>query len=196
VEPLDAGGTGSAALSALVDNHRRFLTFLERRTGDRATAEEILQSAFVKGLEKAGEIRDEERAVAWFYRVLRNALTDHWRARGVEHRALEGLARELADAAEPPPEVATELCGCFGPLLGALKPEYAEILRRVDLEGARPLDFAAEAGITPNNAMVRLHRARKALREQLTLSCRTCAEHGCLDCSCGRPRAADDVHAH
>lgn len=196
MERVDAGAQGSATLAALVDNHRRFLAFLERRTGDRATAEEILQSAFVKGLEKVGEIRDEERAVAWFYRVLRNALTDHWRSRGVEHRALEGLARELADAAEPPPEVATELCGCFAPLLGALKPEYAEILRRVDLEGARPLDFAAEAGITPNNAMVRLHRARKALREQLTLSCRTCAEHGCLDCSCGRPQPPRDVHAH
>lgn len=196
MEHVDSGGPGSAALAALVDNHRRFLAFLERRTGDRATAEEILQSAFVKGLEKVGEIRDEERAVAWFYRVLRNALTDHWRARGVEHRALEGLARELADAAEPPPEVAAELCGCFAPLLGALKPEYAEILRRIDLEGVRPLDFAAEAGITANNAMVRLHRARKALREQLTLSCRTCAEHGCLDCSCGRPRPPRDVPAH
>jgi len=33
--------------------------------------------------------------------------------------------------------------------------------------------------------MVRLHRARKALRERLTASCRACAEHGCLDCSCG-----------
>lgn len=196
MESVDAGGPGSAALAALVDNHRRFLAFLERRVGDRATAEEILQSAFVKGLERAGEIRDEERAVAWFYRVLRNALVDHWRARGVEHRALEGLARELADAAEPPPEIAAELCGCFAPLLDALKPEYAEILRRVDLEGTRPLDFASAAGITANNAMVRLHRARKALREQLTLSCRTCAEHGCLDCSCGRPRPPHDVHAH
>jgi len=194
VESVESGGSASAALSALIDNHRRFLAFLERRTGDRATAEEILQSAFVKGLEKAGEIRDEERAVAWFYRVLRNALTDHWRARGVEHRALEGLARELADAAEPPPEVAAELCGCFAPLLENLKPEYAEILRRVDLEGARPLDFAAGAGITANNAMVRLHRARKALREQLTLSCRTCAEHGCLDCSCGKPKPAKETH--
>jgi RNA polymerase sigma-70 factor (ECF subfamily) len=31
---------------------------------------------------------------------------------------------------------------------------------------------------------VRLHRARRALGRQLTLSCRTCAEHGCFDCSC------------
>ena len=63
--------------------------------------------------------------------------------------------------------MATELCGCFAPLLEALKPEYAEILRRVDLEGRKPAEFARETGITPNHAMVRLHRARKALRADL-----------------------------
>lgn len=184
------GGPPPAVVAALVENHRRFLAFLERRVGSRADAEEILQTAFVKGLERAGEIRDEERAVAWFYRMLRNALVDHWRHRGAEARAEAALARELADAHEPPPELAAEICACFEPLLEALRPEYAEILKRVDLEGARPLDFAAEAGVTPNNAMVRLHRARRALREQLRASCRTCADHGCLDCSCGRPKAA------
>lgn len=187
------GGASEAArpavVAALVENHRRFLVFLERRVGSRADAEELLQATFVRGLERAGEVRDEERAVAWFYRMLRNALVDHWRARGAESRASEALARELADAHEPAPELAPEICGCFEPLLAALKPEYAEILRRVDLEGVRPLDFAAEAGMTPNNAMVRLHRARQSLREQLQASCRTCADHGCLDCSCGRPKA-------
>ena len=42
----------------------------------------------------------------------------------------------------------------------------------------------AEDGITPNLAMVRLHRARRALRLRLEESCRACAAHGCLDCSC------------
>ena len=83
------------------------------------------------------------------------------------------------------PEVEAALCHCFEALLPALRPEYSEILRRVDLEGSRPADFAREAGLTANNAMVRLHRARKALRADLQRSCRTCADHGCLDCSCG-----------
>lgn len=174
-----------AILAAWVENHRRFLQFLERRVGDRAAAEEILQAAFVRGLERAGEIRDEERAVAWFYRLLRNAVVDHYRSRGSERRGLERLAGELADAVEPPPELAAELCACFVPLLDVLKPEYAEILRRVDLGGARPAEFARETGISANYAMVRLHRARQALRSALESSCRTCADHGCLDCSCG-----------
>lgn len=181
-----AGTASPAVVAALVENHRRFLAFLESRVGNRRDAEEILQSAFVRGLERGGEIRDEEKVVAWFYRVLRNALVDFWRSRGAEQKAEEALARELADEQVPPPELEQQLCGCFEPLLAALRPEYAEILRKVDLEGERPSDFALAAGLTANNAMVRLHRARKALRDRLVASCRTCADHGCLDCSCGR----------
>jgi RNA polymerase sigma-70 factor (ECF subfamily) len=29
-----------------------------------------------------------------------------------------------------------------------------------------------------------VHRARKALRQQVEKACGTCAEHGCLDCHC------------
>ncbi|HSM13096.1 MAG TPA: sigma-70 family RNA polymerase sigma factor [Thermoanaerobaculia bacterium] len=178
-------------VSALVENHRRFLAFVEGRVGSRSDAEEILQAAFVRGLEHAGEVRDEERAVAWFYRALRNAIVDHWRSRSAERRGEEALARELGDAHEPPPELEATLCRCFEPLLPTLKPEYEQILRRVDLAGESPSQFAEAEGITPNNSMVRLHRARRALRERMLRSCRTCAEHGCLDCSCGSAPTGD-----
>ncbi|KAB2969756.1 MAG: sigma-70 family RNA polymerase sigma factor [Thermoanaerobaculia bacterium] len=183
--PAPSRAPAPAVVAAWVENHRRFLAFLERRVESRAAAEEILQEAFLRGLERAGEILDDERAVAWFYRLLRNAVVDHYRRRGAEARGLEALARELGDASEPPPEVEAALCHCFEALLPALRPEYSEILRRVDLEGSRPADFARVTGLTANNAMVRLHRARKALRTDLQRSCRTCADHGCLDCSCG-----------
>lgn len=178
-----------STVAALAENHRRFLAFIERRVGDRDTAEEILQAAFLRGIERAGDIRDEERAVAWFYRLLRRAVVDHWRSEAAKLRGVEALARELRSEPGPSPEVARELCQCFEPLLATLKPEYEEILRRVDLEEMRPIDFATHAGITANNAMVRLHRARRALGRKLELSCRTCAEHGCLDCSCQPPAA-------
>ena len=173
----------TSVVSSLVENHRRFLAFVERRVGSRADAEEIVQSAFARGWERGGGIRDEEKAVAWFYRLLRNAIVDHWRARASRDQAVEAYGRELDDEYASS-EIEAELCGCFEPLLDTLKPEYSEILRRVDLEESRPVDFARETGISANNAMVRLHRARSALRKRLEESCRTCAEHGCLDCTC------------
>lgn len=184
---MTAGGGGErSTVEALLQNHRLFLRFLERRVGSHEEAEEILQAAFVKGIERAGQVREGEHVTAWFYRLLRRALADHWRARAAERRGQEALAAEWGRGVTPPPEVKGELCRCFTPLLATLKPDHERILRRVDLDGARPVDFAAEAGITPNSAMVRLHRARRALREQMLRSCRTCAEHGCLDCGCGR----------
>ena len=45
------------ALAALVTSHRELLAFVERRVGDRALAEEILQDALVKSLDNVGEIR-------------------------------------------------------------------------------------------------------------------------------------------
>lgn len=168
----------------LVESHRQFLAFVERRVSDRALAEDILQEAFVKILERGEEIRDESSSVAWFYRVLRNAIVDHYRRGAVRSRALESLARELADAVEPPPEWRDELCACVGEIASSLKPEYAAAIRRVDVEGEPVHSFAAEAGITAGNAAVRLFRARESLRKQVKAACRTCAEHGCVECSC------------
>lgn len=177
-------------LAALVANHRRFLAFLERRVGSRDVAEDLLQDAFVKGIERAGELRDGESAVAWFYRVLRNALVDHYRRRDAEARAVSRAARESDAAIEPiDEELFDAACTCIWDLLDTIKPDYAAALRRVDLEGVALGTYAEEAGITANNAGVRLHRARAALRKQVTRSCATCATHGCLDCHCGNPTA-------
>lgn len=167
----------------LVDNHARFLAFLTPRLGSREAAEDVLQAAFVKGLEKQGALRDEESAVAWFFRLLRNAVIDHHRRRGAEDRAIPraGPDHEVPVEDEPLRE---EVCRCVHDLVPLLKPEYAHVVRRVDLEGTPVQRLAAELNITPNNAAVRLHRARAALKKQLEASCGTCTEHGCLECTC------------
>ena len=137
----------------------------------------------MRGLERAGQLRDGERVVPWFYRVLRNAAIDHLRRRDAGRRRLEALAAELPEAG-PDPAAEAEICRCVVALAATLKPEYARAVRRVELEGVALADFAAEAGITPNNAGVRVFRAREALRKRVAAVCRTCATHGCLDCTC------------
>jgi RNA polymerase sigma factor (sigma-70 family) len=175
-------------LQVLVENHRRFLAFLERRVGSRDAAEDILQDAFVRGLERGATLRDDGAVVAWFYRLLRNAVVDYHRRRGAEQRAL-AYAAGAADGAEPGPDetLRDEVCACVSALAKTLKPEYAAALQRVDLDGVSVAAFARETRITANNAAVRLHRAHDALRRQLVKSCGTCAEHACLDCRCGSP---------
>src|SRR5579885_1933812 len=79
----------------------KFLRFLSSRVEDRATAEDILQVAYLKAIERGSEIRDGESAVAWFYRILRNAVTDYYRRRATRARALETVAVEMPEAYEP-----------------------------------------------------------------------------------------------
>ena len=177
-------------VTALVQNHREFLAFLQKRLGDRALAEDILQEAFVRGLHKLGTLEQSESATAWFYRILRNSVIDHHRRRAAVDRKLEAFAEELEKQIEPEVELRNAVCRCVGELAATLKPEYAEALRRVEIDGVPVKDYAAEAGITSNNAAVRVFRAREALRKQVARSCGTCADHGCLDCTCDRSQGA------
>ncbi len=171
-------------ISQLVRNHRQFRAFLEHRVGDASEAEDILQAAFLKSVGKGSTIRDSESVVAWFYRLLRNALIDHYRHRGAEHAALARAAGLAIVTDGPEPAVERAICQCVNDLLPTINEDYAALLRRVDLEEASIADVAAETGMTPNNVRVKLHRARAALRKQLELLCGTCVEHGCLDCTC------------
>lgn len=175
---------------ALADSHGRFLSFVERRVGDRALAEDILQDAFVRSLEKANTVRSRESATAWFYRSLRNAVIDRYRRHGAASRALAAFAAELAGEADE--EARAAICQCVTHLAEGLKPEYAAALLRIDVEGLPVKDYAAEAGISRSNAGVRVFRARDALRRQVARACGACAEHGCRDCTCGDEPSPQD----
>jgi RNA polymerase sigma factor (sigma-70 family) len=182
-----AGGPPRAGvvLERLVASHREFLSFLERQVGDRTLAEDILQDAFVRSIEKSGELRADESARAWFYRLLRNAVIDRHRRSTSAARHLEALAEALNDRHSEVAEAADRtLCACVEQLLETMPPDQSQALRRIEMDGVAVKAFAREAGITETNAGVRVHRARKALRAQLTVACGTCAEHGCVDCCC------------
>lgn len=77
-----------------------------------------------------------------------------------------------------------EICACIGRLAGTLKPEYAEALQAIDVTGTPVKTFAEDRGLSASNAGVRVFRAREALKKRLIESCGTCAEHGCVDCTC------------
>jgi RNA polymerase sigma factor (sigma-70 family) len=178
------GLVSSATLELLVANRAAFLDFVAARVESRAAAEDILQEALSRALEHADELRANEAAVGWFYQVLRNAVVDHYRRRESASKGLERLAAEPAlahaEAAEPPPKV----CKCVARLAKSLKPEYADALQKVEIEGAAVKSFGDEAGITPGNAAVRVFRAREALKKKVVSTCGACAAAGCTDCDC------------
>ncbi len=178
----------SEVITLLVNNRERFRSFLSRRLGNESVADEILQQSLLKAVEKQSSLNDKESVIPWFYRILRNTLTDHYRSDATDMKKKEELIAELeatqADLSPPKDELGKAICQCFEGLLPALKPTYSDIIRRIDLVGQTPESVAEELGISANNLQVRLHRARQALRKSLEHTRGACSKHACLDCTC------------
>lgn len=148
-EDLERQPTDPAVVKLLIDNQKKFLGFLEKRLQNRQLAEEILQDAFIKTIEKGSDLREGEGAVAWFYRLLRNAIIDNYRRQGSKEKALNfKTAEEKLLAEELDPEFENAICGCMKTLLPTLKNEYSEILNKVDLEEQSLTKVAEELGIS------------------------------------------------
>ena len=175
----------SEAIERLLDSRQQFLNFLARRVESKADAEDILQAAFVRGIERGGSLRDEETVIAWFYRLLRNAVIDHYRHESSARKVMEEWGEDLETMADPNDSLKDSICQCMVVLMPELKSEYKQALEIVDLGEGSLSELAEQAAITPTNAAVRIHRARRALKKQVELACGACAKHSCLECGCG-----------
>lgn len=173
----------------LVENHRRFRSFLSKRVGNDTVAEDLLQASLKKALENPTRSKEDTSVVAWFYQILKNTLTDYYRSQASEERKHEGLLQTMTAEGRIHERAADDLeaaiCECMNGLLPTLKESYAELIRRIDLQGEPIQQVAKDLGLTENNLGVRLHRARQALKTSLERTCGTCTEHGCLNCTCG-----------
>jgi RNA polymerase sigma-70 factor (ECF subfamily) len=182
--------TGTHALAArLLAQRDTFKAFLAARVGSAAEAEDILQTGLVKALQRADELRDDDKLTAWFYQVLRRAVIDHYRTRGAERRRAEALGAQLAaleedTAAAALPGIEAQLCSCLAGVIATLPPHYAQLLQRVELAGEAVQDAARALGVSANHASITLHRARRELRQRLEQFCGACADGACLDCDC------------
>jgi RNA polymerase sigma factor (sigma-70 family) len=160
----------------------RFTAFARSRVGDAHLAADVVQESLLKALKSADQLRDEESLTAWFYRILRRTIIDLHRRREAARRVEERWEAEGDTARDA--ETERVACACVASLIDTLKPEYAELIRELDLEGKTAKEVAAVRGLTPNNLRVRHHRARQQLRERIEATCRVCAKHGCLNCTC------------
>jgi RNA polymerase sigma-70 factor (ECF subfamily) len=174
----------TAGLRALLDRRALFLTFLERRVGSREQAEELLQESYARAISRLDTLRADPSAVAWFYRLLRNAVVDARRRNMTRNRALATLAAQPEPDRSREAERERNVCPCMMALVEKLKPEYRQALQAVEIDGRELGAFAAHTGITANNAAVRIHRARQALGRRVRATCGACATNGCLDCTC------------
>ena len=149
-------------------------------------ADDILQIAAMRAVEKAESLHDPERVTAWLFQIHRNVATDFARQQVSEQRRLDALAAEPSSNAAG--EEVTPSCRCSLEQARQLNSRYAAILDLVDIGGASLKEAARSLGVTVNTATVRLHRARKALKERLMAHCGVETMRECVDCRCTSDR--------
>ena len=140
--------------------------FLRRRIRDTATADDLLQSVWLKVHERLPELRAADRVAPWLFQVARHALIDHQR----RMRPRQPLPPEVApdyEEAEPP-----DLGPAVLRFLDVLPEEDREALRLTEFEGLTQRELADRLGLSLSGAKSRVQRARARLREQLEQCCR------------------------
>jgi len=173
--PMDA----RALVPLLAEERTRLVSLARRRLPTEADAEDVVQRAMMRAAERAGSLVDPERLRAWFGRILRRGIADFHRSRRTEDTS-DTLDVDIAREEEPQ----RNPCACSLRLLGSMRPGYADVLRRVDVDGQPPELASAALSISTANLHVRLHRARRALRERVKKHCGVATCGPCLDCTC------------
>jgi len=180
--------SGQDPIQQIQNARAAILSFLRKRIGDDGVAQDLFQQSVLRAIERQSSLRRREDAVAWFYSILRHALVDYLRKRAVEARGKKAYSQALIHSGHgkvsPFEEVAGNPCSCAYAILPSLRPSYAELIRRIDLEGESSKTVAQDLAMTRNNVRVRLHRARQVLRARLVRLCGPCCERDCRECWC------------
>ena len=164
---------------------RDFLSYFRRRLSRPEDAEDAFQDFCLKVVRTAGKLEDEEKIDAWLGRIMRNTLIDHYRRRAAQQRGEAAYEREpQVTALDVQAEHGPKVCRCVREALPGLRPDYAEILKRADLDEQPRERIAAELALTRNNVGVRLYRARQALKAKIKEICPTCGDGGFEHCEC------------
>ena len=132
--------------------------------GQVEDAEDLVQDAFVKALERIDRLRPGSRFGPWFYRLLKNEALNRrrWRAR----RETEPLS-ESAPASGASPAAEAERSGLrrrLRALLDRLPEAQATVVVMHDVEGFSHAEIARALGIPEGTSRSHLHHARKRLR--------------------------------
>ncbi len=175
-----------AVETVLIENYDDFSRYLMRRIGDHSAVEDVLQNFCVRVIRSQTELRNEKAVMGWLYKVLRSALIDHYRSAASRTRMEASYLLEKATLDEDYVQMETDEngCKCIETMLPTLRPDYEQVLRRVDLSSESRENVAIDLGISSTNTRVRLHRARDALSKAMIAYCGPCCEVSTDDCTC------------
>lgn len=192
----------------LYREHRQaVVSHLSRRVRP-SDVEDLTQEVFAKANRALSGFRGESSVRTWLLRIATRTALDHGRSRqSQEERRTDALPETAADGASAPvPDtlavpaeapgavVRQEMHSCIREYVDRLPPGYREVIRLREIEGLSNEEVAVRLGVGIDAAKIRLHRARRALRELLESNCElyTTESHG-VGCDRLSPAAPADA---
>ncbi len=152
----------------LEDSRPRLWRLAQSWCRNRALADDLVQDALAKALDRHSQLRDPEAMHAWLCSILANAWHDHLRS----HREMMDI--DAVDdgqlAAEGCPEgdcLQNEIVLRVRQAVAKLPAGQREVATLVDLEEFSYAEVAAILDIPIGTVMSRLSRARAVLRDAL-----------------------------
>jgi RNA polymerase sigma-70 factor (ECF subfamily) len=146
-------------------------TLARRLTGNEEDARDVVQEAYLRAWRAIGNFRGEAQFSTWMYRITANAGATHLRKRKRQRAEPLDEVVEPADVRpEGQPALAAESVDSLqriGAALDELPPKLRSLVVLKDVYGLPHEVIAEELGISVPAAKVRLHRARRKLRDLL-----------------------------
>lgn len=161
-----------AAFEELVRvTHADAYTLAFRMTGNEEDAKDVVQEAYLRAWKGLKRFRGDAKFNTWLYRITANCAVTHLSRRTRDrHDVLDD------DDSAPDTRVESDPAARLGAgddrrllqaALESLSPEMRAVVVLRDIYDLPHEAIAAELGISEGAAKVRLHRARKKLRERL-----------------------------
>jgi len=168
----DAASGNREAFDELVRvTHRDAFGLALRLTGDEEDARDVVQDAYLRAFKGLKRFRGDARFGTWLYRIVANCSSTHM-ARRQRHRhdELTVDAPVVDTRADHDPALrgeAVELRGELDEAIRDLPPRLRAVVVLRDVYDLPHEAIASELDISVTAAKVRLHRARRRLREQV-----------------------------
>ena len=146
-------------------------TLARRLTGNEEDARDVVQEAYLRAWKGIGKFRGEAAFSTWLYRITANAAASNVQRRrrhraepfGDDFEPVDTAAEQLVSQGAESAEALDRISAALDDLPSKLR----SVVVLKDVYGMSHEAIADELGITVSAAKVRLHRARRKLRDVL-----------------------------